>query len=480
MLNVLQQTWGYSDFRYPQQEIITSILSGKDTLIVMPTGGGKSLCFQLPALMQPGLTIVISPLVALMENQVQDLRHRKIAAVLLHSQQPRSDRTSTLNAIAKQQIKLLYLSPETLLSPPVWQLLTQPEIIINTLVLDEAHCLVQWGTTFRPHYTRLGAIRPALLQHKPAGTKITIAAFTATADPITQREIVRSLQLQQPAKFILNPYRHNIQLQVKTVWTARGRKQQTLKFIHAQQQQSGLIYVRSRKTSNELATWLQSQGFVTAAYHAGLSSQQRRQIEQDWLSGKLPFVICTCAFGMGIDKADCRWVLHFHAPELLAEYIQEIGRSGRDGKEAVALTLVSEATGWLNPEDKQRSQFFCNQLQQQLIKAKQIMPQLPPQAEIAQVTQKYPDGAIALALLNHLGAVTYLDPFHYQKLKTPVSLSLWLKVQQQWQKQLQQFLHTKQCRWQFLLSAFGFTANAKDFRCEKCDRCLARSHRGMR
>ena len=471
MHELLQQIWGYTDFRYPQEEIITSLLSGKDTLVLMPTGGGKSLCFQLPALMQPGLTIVVSPLVALMENQVQDLQQKNVSAVLLHSQQSRSSRKQTLKAIAQQKIKLLYLSPETLLSLPVWNILIQPEIIISSLVLDEAHCLVQWGTTFRPYYTRLGAIRPSLLQYKPSGTKITIAAFTATADRITQKAIISSLQLQQPTKFILNPYRKNIQLRVKTIWTPRGRRQETLKFIRDRPQQSGLVYVRSRKNSSELAVWLQSQGLVTAPYHAGLSSQQRRKIEQDWLSGKLPFVICTCAFGMGIDKSNCRWVLHFHAPELLAEYIQEIGRSGRDGKNAVALTLVSEATGWFNPEDKQRSKFFSNQLQQQLKQAQHIINHLPTQGEIAAVTEEYPHGAVALSLLHNIGAVSYVDPFQYRKQTTQVSLSRWSKVQQHWQKQMQQFLHTKQCRWQFLLSAFGFRDIPKDFRCGNCDRC---------
>ncbi len=316
MFSVLQETWGYGDFRYPQKEIITSLLSGKDTLVLMPTGGGKSLCFQLPALMQSGLTIVISPLVALMENQVQDLQQKKIPAILLHSQQSRRERKTNLKAISQQKIKLLYLSPETLLSPPVWSLLTQPEIRINTIVLDEAHCLVQWGTTFRPDYIRLGAIRPALLKSKPSGTKINIAAFTATADKITQQGIINGLGLKQPTKFILNPYRENIQLQVKTIWTPRGRRQETLKFIRNRPQQSGLIYVRSRKESSDLAVWLQSEGLVTASYHGGLPTKERRKIEQDWLSGKLPFVICTCAFGMGIDKPDCRWVLHFHPPTI--------------------------------------------------------------------------------------------------------------------------------------------------------------------
>ena len=472
MFSVLQETWGYSDFRYPQKEIITSLLSGKDTLIVMPTGGGKSLCFQLPALMQSGLTIVISPLVALMENQVQDLQQRKVSAVLLHSQQSRRDRKTNLKAISQQKITLLYLSPETLLSPPVWSLLTQAEIKINTLVLDEAHCLVQWGTSFRPYYTRLGAIRPALLKSKPSGTKITIAAFTATADKITQQGIINSLQLKHPKKFILNPYRENIQLQVKTVWTPRGRRQESLKFIRNRPQHSGLIYVRSRKESSDLAVWLQSEGLVTASYHGGLLSQQRRKIEQDWLSGKLPFVICTCAFGMGIDKPDCRWVLHFHAPELLAEYIQEIGRSGRDGKDAVALTLVSEKTGFFNPEDKKRSQFFRNQLQQQLKQAQQIINYLPTEEEIATVIEEYPHGAIALALLYSIGAVSYVDPFHYQKQTSKMSLTQWSKIQQYWHKQIQQFFYTKQCRWQFILTAFGFNDIAEEFSCGQCDRCL--------
>ncbi len=469
MKDVLQQTWGYREFRYPQEEIITSLLSGNDALVVMPTGGGKSICFQLPALMQPGLTIVVSPLVALMENQVRDLQKRKVSAILLHSQQARGDRKNNLQAISQGKIKLLYLSPETLLSPPVWGLLIKPEIKINTLVLDEAHCLVQWGTTFRPHYTRLGAIRPALLQHKPPNTKITIAAFTATADTITQKAIIQGLRLQQPVQFILNPYRQNIQLRVKTVWTPRGRKQETLKFIRSKPQQSGLIYVRSRKSSVELSIWLQSEGLVTAPYHGGLPSQTRRKIEQDWLSGKVPFVICTCAFGMGIDKPDCRWVLHFHAPELLAEYIQEIGRGGRDGKDALALTLVSEKTGLFNPEDKTRSQFFSNQLQQQLKQAQQIIKYLPSKGEIATVVREYPHGANAIALLYAIGAVSYSDPFHYQRQNSKISLSRFSKIQKHWQKQMQQFLHTKECRWQFLLTSFGF--NEKEINCGKCDRC---------
>ena len=211
----LQKIWGYSDFRYPQQEIINSLLQRKDALIVMPTGGGKSICFQLPALLQDGLTLVLSPLIALMENQVQQLQNKQLPAALIHSQQSRSDRKSTIKAIADQNLRLLYLSPETLLSPPVWETLIQPQVKINGIILDEAHCLVQWGTTFRPAYTRLGAVRSTL--SKIHSRKIAIAAFTATADYHTQEAITKTLKLYQPAKFLLSPYRANLHLEVKTI-----------------------------------------------------------------------------------------------------------------------------------------------------------------------------------------------------------------------------------------------------------------------
>ena len=185
-----QQIWGYENFRPPQEEIIQALLQGKDALIVLPTGGGKSICFQLPAVIQTGLTIVVSPLVALMENQVARLRQLGLAGALLHGEISKNERKKTLEAIAKQQLSLLYVSPETLLSLPVWQIITRPEIEITSLVLDEVHCLTQWGTTFRPAYRRLGAVRRSLLQHKPPQTKIAIAAFTATANPQARQEII--------------------------------------------------------------------------------------------------------------------------------------------------------------------------------------------------------------------------------------------------------------------------------------------------
>jgi ATP-dependent DNA helicase RecQ len=462
-----QQIWGYEDFRPPQGEIIQTLLSGKDALIILPTGGGKSICFQLPALLQTGLTLVISPLVALMENQVQ----LGLSGALLHSELPRSDRQKTLQAIAQQELSLLYLSPETLLSLPIWSIIAKPEMRITGIILDEVHCLTQWGTTFRPAYRRLGAVRRSLLQHKPQGTKIAIAAFTATADPQAQQEIIQALELHQPERFLISPYRQNLSLKIKTVWTPRGRKQQMLRFIQAHQQQSGLVYVRSRLDSQTLANWFKSLDYKAAAYHAGLATTARRNIEQSWILGETQFVICTSAFGMGIDKPNVKFIVHYHAPELLAEYVQEVGRGGRDGKPAEALTLISEPTGLLDPEDKQRSQFFRGKLAQQYHQAQQLVKQIPQQGNIAQLKKQYPEAEITLGILHSLGLVVWSDPFNYQKQSSPATVDSLARSQKCHQTRMQRYLQTKSCRWQYLLQAFGFSREAQGFTCGTCDNC---------
>lgn len=464
-----QTIWGYDDFRPPQAEIVSSLLAGKDTLIVMPTGGGKSICFQLPALLQTGLTLVVSPLVALMENQVQELRDRHLPAALLHSQLSTQQRRQTLQSLQQNKLRLLYLSPETLLSKPVWEIISQPHIQINGLILDEAHCLVQWGDTFRPAYRRLGTVRSALLKTKPPGTKIAIAAFTATANPEAQKIIKNVLQLQKPEAFLLSPYRSNLHLQVQTVWTPRGRKQQLLNFIKTRPKQAGLVYVRTRKDSENLADLLEAAGYETAAYHAGLSPEERRQIEKAWLNGTLTFVVCSSAFGMGINKPDVRWVVHYQAPLLLSEYIQEIGRGGRDGKSAIALTLISEPTGLLYPEDKQRGQFFKDKLRSQYREAQQLAKNLPVKGDVDAVSREFPESAIALSILHSTGQLQWQDPFNYVINKS---------AQQKGETQnltavaeMAEYLKNRQCRWQFLLLAFGFTKEATSMRCGHCDNC---------
>ncbi len=463
-----RQVWGYEQFRTPQGEVIQCLLDRQDALIVMPTGGGKSICFQLPALLQSGLTLVVSPLVALMENQVQELRQRHLPAALLHSELTTGDRRRTLAAIQQQQLRLLYLSPETLLSPPVWEVLSQPQVQINGLILDEAHCLVQWGDTFRPAYRRLGAVRPALLRTKPAGTQIPIAAFTATANPHAQAVIREVLQLASPKTFLINPYRANLTLKTQVTWTPRGRYHQLRQFIHAHPQQTGLVYVRTRRDSESLADRLNQHGLTTAAYHAGLAPQQRRQLEQTWLAGTLPFVVCTSAFGMGINKPDVRWVAHFHPPLLLSEYVQEVGRAGRDGQPATALALISEPTGWLDSEDKERQQFFLDRLRSQQHKATQLMRQLPPQGNIQATTRQFPDAAIALAILHSTGQLHWPDPFHYRLQPGPQQMLPGIGAAH---TELIRYFRTRDCRWQFLLRAFGFTEMASEFRCGHCDNC---------
>ncbi|MDB9536777.1 ATP-dependent DNA helicase [Dolichospermum planctonicum CS-1226] len=463
----LKAIWGYDDFRPPQKEIINCLISQKDALIIMPTGGGKSICFQLPALLNTGLTLVISPLVALMENQVEELRQKQQKAALLHSELPALQRQKTLQALENKELRLLYLSPETLLSPIVWQKLSNPQLQINGLILDEAHCLVQWGDSFRPAYQRLGTVRKGLLKSKPPGTKISIAAFTATADPLAEKIIAQVLKLDKPDIFKINPYRENLNPIVRIVWTPRGRKQQLLKFIQKRPNQVGLIYVRTRKDSEYLSQWLIERGYHTASYHAGLSPTERRNIEANWLSGKILFVVSTCAFGMGINKSDVRWVVHFHAPYLLSEYVQEIGRAGRDGKPADVLTLVSEPTGFLDPGDKQRQKFFEQQLQLQQQRARKLVKKLPPQGEINSVIKEFPNSAVALALLHSNGQLEWLDPFHYSISSQSVNSS---KNQLQTGK-LSEYLTTKQCRWRFLLNAFGFETPTVNWACGHCDNC---------
>jgi ATP-dependent DNA helicase RecQ len=473
----LQQIWGYDELRSPQREIIECLLADRDALIVMPTGGGKSLCFQLPALLSDGVTLVISPLVALMENQVQELATKAVAVGLLHSEIPAVQRKQTLQALSDRRLRLLYLSPETLLTPAVWSRLCAPELQIDRLILDEAHCLVHWGETFRPAYRRLGAIRTTLIEHKPLGTKISIAAFTATADPISQQTIKRVLQLDKPAEFILNPHRPNLHLSVRQVWTPRGRKEQLTKFIDRYPRQSGLIYVRTRDTSEELAAWLSARGDRTVAYHAGLSPQSRRRVEGEWLSGKLQYVVCTCAFGMGINKANVRWIAHFQPPVLLAEYIQEIGRAGRDGQPSAALLLACESTGLLYPEDRQRNRFFMESIDRYYHLATALAKQLPASGDVNEIERQFPQSSIALSLLHSVGELAWDTPFNYRRVKTDKPPN-WqsLKVQQQQLfSGVPNYIKSAGCRWEYLLTAFGCKPQSPAWRCGNCDRCLART-----
>ena len=456
-----KQVWGYDDFRPPQGEVIANLLAGQDSLVVLATGSGKSICFQLPAILRSGLTVVVSPLLSLIEDQVQDLRGRNLAVAALHSNLSQGERRQVLGAFSRLQ--LLYVSPETLFSKPVWERLIAPDIKVVGLMVDEAHCVSQWGDSFRPDYRRLGAVRRAL--QKPDHPKLAIAAFTATADPRTQADLKSCLQLQQPQLIRTSPYRSHLSLNVAIAWTMAGRREQTLRFIQNYRGKSGLIYMRSRRESEALAAWLRSQDYDTCAYHGGLPSGERRTIERQWQSGAIPFVVATSAFGLGVNKPDVRFVLHFQAPLTLAEYIQEVGRAGRDGKYAKALMFIS--SGVLDDSDRRRQEFFLQEQQKQHQAARLLIPKLPKQGQYGEVVKNFPNAAIALGLLHSSGLLRWHSPFEYEISKGDLPMPAYDR--QLWQ-QMQAYNQTRGCRWAFLMGAFGFESSR--LHCGICDRCL--------
>ncbi len=469
VLAEFQRIWGYPNFRKPQDDIVKALLSHQDVLVVLPTGGGKSICFQLPALLQSGLTLVISPLVALMENQVQELRERNLSAAALHSQMLGPLRQQTLRAVERGQLRLLYISPETLFSAALWETIQQPQVKLNGLILDEAHCLVQWGETFRPAYRRLGTVRQALLEKRPQGTTLPIAAFTATADPTAQKTLQEVLGLHSPHQVRLNPHRPNLNLRVQSVFSTGHRKRLTKQYLKKHAQQAGLIYVRTRRDAEGLAAWLQVQNYRVSPYHGGLGGKERRRIEADWIEDRLQCVVCTSAFGMGVNKPNTRWVLHYQAPTTITEYVQEVGRAGRDGKLAEALTLVSEPTGWLDNGDSQRAQFFENQTKKLQQKAQKLAGQIPKTGDVREISRQFQHGAISLSWLHSVGQLEWLDPFHYQLTHNPPTESV---LQASSTQQMRNYLHSRLCRWQSLLIAFGFRCEAQKLgSCGHCDNC---------
>ncbi|WP_448532699.1 RecQ family ATP-dependent DNA helicase [Parathermosynechococcus lividus] len=465
----LQRYWGYTALRSPQGEVITALLERRDVVVVLPTGAGKSLCFQLPALLQEGITLVISPLLALMENQVADLRQRGLRAAAYHSELSTYQRRQVLRQVQQQQLRLLYLSPESLFSPPVWQCLCVPTLRLNGFIVDEAHCLVQWGDRFRPSYRRLGTVRPEIARLKPDHPRIGLAAFTATADPSSQRVLIEVLGLDTPAQIRHSPYRPNLHLRVHSVWSRGYRRHCLRHFVQQQGHTSGLIYARTRRDTETLAAWLQHHGYTTAAYHGGLPAPERRRIETAWLQGALPFVICTSAFGMGVNKPDVRWICHYQPPLQLSEYLQEVGRAGRDGQPAVALTLVSDRWG-LDRDDQQRWQFFERQSQDIQRQAMAQAATLPHQGNLNALRSTVANLELTLALLHQQGALQWQDPFHFQLRQIAPSVVPPNREDPE-SRRMQEFLRHKGCRWQFLLRAFGFTQEAQAWRCGHCDRC---------